>query len=185
MVGRRLKLLGAGFDAVVPLGNKIDIGFADALRVLRRRPGTKSVMLYMEGGGEGDDFFEALADTAAQLPVVALIGGRSEAGARDPVAHGLDAIPARPSGWHGRGLWRLRRRFDTRGVCGSDSRAKEPKTSHRWHQLRARACGQRWRRRWHPSFRRALGGRLCIAYAELCAGSRVRAGDRFTADEST
>ena len=87
MVGRRLKLLGAGFDAVVPLGNKIDIGFADALRVLRRRPGTKSVMLYMEGGGEGDDFFEALADTAAQLPVVALIGGRSEAGARAIQSH--------------------------------------------------------------------------------------------------
>lgn len=87
MVGRRLTQLGTGFDAVVPLGNKLDIGFADALRVLGRRPGTRAAMLYVESSDEGDEFFAALAETAALLPVVALIGGRSEAGARATQSH--------------------------------------------------------------------------------------------------
>lgn len=87
MVGSRLGELSAGFDAVVSVGNKLDVGFTEIVRVFSRRPRTTSMLLYLEDNDEGDGLFAALADAAARVRVVVLIGGRTSAGARAARSH--------------------------------------------------------------------------------------------------
>ncbi|HWI74807.1 MAG TPA: CoA-binding protein [Baekduia sp.] len=85
--GIRLEALGSGFDAIVTLGNKVDLGFSDALLALARRPQTESILMYMEGHDEGDDFFDALTTVTAEVPVVAMIGGETAVGAQAAHSH--------------------------------------------------------------------------------------------------
>ena len=87
MIGSRLGELGAGFDAVISVGNKLDVGFTEIVRVFADRPGTTAMLLYLEDSDEGDGFFTALAEAAAAMQVVVLLGGRTSAGARAARSH--------------------------------------------------------------------------------------------------
>ena len=87
MIGARLGELGAGFDAVISVGNKLDVGFTETVRVLADRPRTTAMLLYLEDSDEGDGLFTALAEAAAAMPVVVLLGGRTSAGARAARSH--------------------------------------------------------------------------------------------------
>ncbi len=79
-VARRLRALGAGLDVLLSLGNKLDVGFADALAAIGARETTGSVLLYLEGLGEGDVLLDRVAELSAAIPVVVVAGGRSEPG---------------------------------------------------------------------------------------------------------
>jgi len=85
--GRRLAELGAGFDVLLSLGNKVDVNLTDALSVLAERPSTSGIMLYLERLDEGEPFLERLASITPDLPVVAVIGGRTSAGQRASRSH--------------------------------------------------------------------------------------------------
>jgi acyl-CoA synthetase (NDP forming) len=87
LVGPRLNALGTGIDVHLPLGNKIDIGFAEAVRALGDRPTTRAILLYIEDGDEGEALLDAVADVACRKPVVALVGGRTSAAARATQSH--------------------------------------------------------------------------------------------------
>jgi acetyltransferase len=79
-VARRLSALGGGFDVLLSLGNKLDVGFAEALDTLAERARTESVLLYLERLDEGDELLDTIERVTASLPVVALVGGRTKAG---------------------------------------------------------------------------------------------------------
>ncbi|MEA2623397.1 MAG: hypothetical protein QOH61_2307 [Chloroflexota bacterium] len=79
-VARRLTELGSGFDVLMALGNKIDVGFTDSLRALGERPSTQAILLYLERLDEGEAFLDLLSELSQQVPVVALLAGRTTAG---------------------------------------------------------------------------------------------------------
>jgi acyl-CoA synthetase (NDP forming) len=79
-IARRLRSLGNGLDVLVSLGNKVGLGFADALDALAIRRETQSVLLYLEQLDEGDALLDRIAHLSQELPVIAVVGGRTDAG---------------------------------------------------------------------------------------------------------
>lgn len=91
-LSRRFKQLGDGFDAIVTLGNRMDVGVAEAVRTLARRGPKGSALLYLESFDEGDALLDAIADYAGQRPVVVLLGGRSASGRAAAMSHTASMI---------------------------------------------------------------------------------------------
>ncbi len=79
---RRLPL-----GTVVSVGNAMQLGIADFLEHLGGDPGISAVLLYIESIDDPGRFAAAARPVAAQKPVIALIGGRTPAGARAAMAH--------------------------------------------------------------------------------------------------
>jgi acetate---CoA ligase (ADP-forming) len=86
-VAHRLRNLGAGFDALINLGNKSDIDFTVALQAVALRPQTSCILLYMESFDEGDRFLSMLSNVALQVPVVITFGGETAAGLYSARSH--------------------------------------------------------------------------------------------------
>ena len=80
---------GLGLSAFVSVGNQADLGVEDFLAPLADDPDTRAVALYIEAlrPGTGRAFLEAARRLAAVKPVVALLGGRTEAGRRSSASH--------------------------------------------------------------------------------------------------
>ncbi|MGN9838217.1 acetate--CoA ligase family protein [Nonomuraea sp. H19] len=76
---------GLAFSRVATVGNAADVTPAELLRWLARDPETQAVGLYLEDPRGGRELYEALS--AAELPVVLLVGGRSGQGRRAAVSH--------------------------------------------------------------------------------------------------
>lgn len=85
--GIRLAQLGAGFDVVVSLGNKVDVNFSDALTLVAEAGTSTSLVLYLERADEGDAFFDVVANVAANLPTAAIVAGKTAAGRRATRSH--------------------------------------------------------------------------------------------------
>jgi acyl-CoA synthetase (NDP forming) len=77
---------------VVSVGNSLQIGIEDHLEHLGDDPTISSVFLYIESFEDPARFRAIARGVAARKPVVALIGGRTEAGARAAAAH-TGAVP--------------------------------------------------------------------------------------------
>jgi acetyltransferase len=86
-VARRLDELGAGFDVLIAFGNKIDVGIRDAVGVVASRGTTSAILLYIERLDEGDALLDMLEDASRDLPIVALLSGRTNAGKAATASH--------------------------------------------------------------------------------------------------
>src|SRR5262249_11159863 len=69
------------------IGNQADVGFAECLDWLADDPDTRVVGLFVEGIRDGRAFIAAARRLARAKPVVALKGGRAEAGRRAAGSH--------------------------------------------------------------------------------------------------
>ena len=83
----RLSALGSGYDVMLSLGNKLDLTLDEAIGAVSGRPSTESIFLYLERLDEGDRFLDSLALLTQEVPVVALLAGRTVAGRRATVSH--------------------------------------------------------------------------------------------------
>jgi acetyltransferase len=78
---------GLGVAKFLSIGNQADLGFAECLAWLADDPETRVVGLFVEGLHDGPAFVAAAGRLAAAKPVVALKGGRLEAGRRAAGSH--------------------------------------------------------------------------------------------------
>jgi acyl-CoA synthetase (NDP forming)/GNAT superfamily N-acetyltransferase len=73
---------GTGFSSFVSAGNNADISGTDLLQYWEADPDTKLVMLYLESFGDPRHFSTIARRVARTMPILAVKGGRSAAGAR-------------------------------------------------------------------------------------------------------
>ncbi len=89
---------GLGVRHWITTGNEADVSVAECLHHFAHDPGTKVIMAYAEGFGDGEKLVAALeAARAARKPVVFMKVGRSEIGAEAAQSHtaalaGADAV---------------------------------------------------------------------------------------------
>ena len=73
---------GTGFSAFVSSGNNADISGTDLIQYWEADPDTNLVMLYLETFGDPRHFSRVARRAARTMPILAVKGGRSAAGAR-------------------------------------------------------------------------------------------------------
>ncbi|HLZ94147.1 MAG TPA: GNAT family N-acetyltransferase [Candidatus Dormibacteraeota bacterium] len=73
---------GTGFSSFVSAGNNADISGSDLLQYWEGDPATNLVMLYLESFGDPRRFSRIARRVARTMPILAVKGGRSAAGAR-------------------------------------------------------------------------------------------------------
>lgn len=88
---------GVGFNRFVCAGNEADIKLEDYLEYFSRDPGTKVIMLYMEGLRDARRFFKLAKEITLTKPIVVMKAGGTENSARASRSHtgalaGSDAI---------------------------------------------------------------------------------------------
>lgn len=88
---------GIGFSHVVSLGDSADVDFGDMMDYLALDPGTKSVLLYIEGVTHARKFMSAARALSRLKPVVVIKAGRHQAAAAAAASHtgamaGSDAV---------------------------------------------------------------------------------------------
>lgn len=71
---------GIPLGAVVSVGNAMHLDLADYIEYLGDDPNCKVILLYVEAFGDPERFKTATRRIAAKKPVIALVGGRTEAG---------------------------------------------------------------------------------------------------------
>ncbi len=76
-----------GVSKFFSIGNQVDITHADILEALADDDDTRVVGLFIEGVKDGRKFLEAVSKIAADRPVVAFKGGKSNAGSRAAASH--------------------------------------------------------------------------------------------------
>ena len=79
--------LAIPLGTIVSVGNAVQLGPADYLEFLGNDPAVSTVLLYIESIDDLARFRAIARKVTAEKPVVALIGGRTEAGARAAAAH--------------------------------------------------------------------------------------------------
>ena len=88
---------GIGFSHVVSLGDMADVDFGDMLDYLAADPGTRAILLYVEGITQARKFMSAARAAARAKPVLAVKVGRFAESARAARSHtgalaGSDAV---------------------------------------------------------------------------------------------
>jgi len=78
---------GLRFSKIVSYGNALDVNESELLEYFSKDPETEIIAAYIEGVKDGKRFMRAMAETAAQKPVVIYKGGRTEAGRRAAYGH--------------------------------------------------------------------------------------------------
>lgn len=76
-----------GFSHMVSLGDMLDVDFGDMLDYLANDPRTDAILMYVEGIKHSRKFMSAARAAARMKPVVAVKGGRFEAGMRAAASH--------------------------------------------------------------------------------------------------
>jgi len=76
-----------GFSLFASLGSMIDVDFGDLIDFLGDDPNTKSIMLYMEGVGNGKKFISASKGFARNKPIIVLKPGRFTESAKAALSH--------------------------------------------------------------------------------------------------
>ena len=87
LIMRHLGGLGLGVSRFLSIGNQADVTIADALEYLADDPETTLVACFIESVRDGRAFVEAARRVSAAKPLVALKGGRTEAGRRAAGSH--------------------------------------------------------------------------------------------------
>lgn len=78
---------GIWFNKAVSIGNCADLGIEDFLCYLEDDSQTKVIGIYSENLRDGNAFYRSLRRAAKKKPVVVLVGGRSNAGAKAAASH--------------------------------------------------------------------------------------------------
>ena len=84
---REVRARGLGVAKFLSIGNQSDLGFTECLDWLAGDPDTRVVGLFVEGIRDGRAFVAAARRLGRAKPVVALKGGRAEAGRRAAGSH--------------------------------------------------------------------------------------------------
>jgi acyl-CoA synthetase (NDP forming) len=84
---RRGQRRGVAYRSLITMGDCADLGPADLLPWFLEDPETKVIGLYLEDAPGGRALFDVLAKAKGRKPVVLLIGGRTDAGARAASSH--------------------------------------------------------------------------------------------------
>lgn len=84
---REVRARGLGVAKFLSIGNQSDLGFTECLDWLADDPDTRVVGLFVEGIRDGRAFVAAARRLGRAKPVVALKGGRAEAGRRAAGSH--------------------------------------------------------------------------------------------------
>ena len=78
---------GIGFSHLVSLGDMADVDFGDMLDYFAGDPGTRAILLYMEGVTHARKFMSAARIAARAKPVVVVKAGRRSEGAKAASSH--------------------------------------------------------------------------------------------------
>ena len=84
---REVRTRGFGVARFLSVGNQVDVGFEECLEWLAADAATRVIGLFVEGVRDGRAFVEAARRATRVKPVVALKGGRAEAGRRAAASH--------------------------------------------------------------------------------------------------
>jgi acetyltransferase len=76
-----------GFSYYVGVGNEADIRFHEYLEFFQRDPGTRAILMYVEGMRDGRSFLQQAYKTSRKKPIVMLKSGRSATGQRSAGSH--------------------------------------------------------------------------------------------------
>ncbi len=76
-----------GFSYYVGVGNEADIKFHEYLEFFRQDPGTRAILMYVEGMREGRKFLQQAYKTTLDKPIILLKSGRSATGKRSAGSH--------------------------------------------------------------------------------------------------
>ncbi len=76
-----------GFSMVISVGNQVDLGFVDFIRVVAADPHTRAIILYIEEIRRGREFLSAVREITATKPVIALKSGSSRKGQKAAASH--------------------------------------------------------------------------------------------------
>jgi acyl-CoA synthetase (NDP forming) len=98
MLVRYGELRGLRFSKVISYGNALDIDESDFLDYLAQDDETEIIAAYFEGIKDGRKFLDSLSRAASVKPVIAIKGGRSEAGSSAVASH-TAAIAGSMSVW--------------------------------------------------------------------------------------
>lgn len=90
---------GIGFSGIVSVGDMIDVDFGDCIDYFAEDPGTKAILLYVEGLREARKFMSAARKAVRLKPVIVVKSGRHDEGARAAATHtgaiaGADSVYA-------------------------------------------------------------------------------------------
>ena len=83
----RAERRGIGIDKYVSVGNQAITSAIDVLDALGDDPQTAVALVYLEGVGDGRDFFEVARRITPRKPIVVLRGGLTEIGGRAAASH--------------------------------------------------------------------------------------------------
>ncbi len=78
---------GLGVSSFVSLGNKLDVSSNDLLCYWANDPSTRVIALYLESFGNSRKFARLARSISPERPIVALKGGRTNAGSRGAQSH--------------------------------------------------------------------------------------------------
>lgn len=80
---------GIGFSQAISIGNAVDLRSAELLAFLLADPGTRAIVVYLEGWLEGEArvFCEAVRRSPTRKPVILLQPGDTDAGRRAALSH--------------------------------------------------------------------------------------------------
>ncbi|MEE4338144.1 acetate--CoA ligase family protein [Erythrobacter sp.] len=78
---------GIGFSAVVSVGDMAQTDIGELVALFARDPGTRAILLYIEGLADGSGFLEAARAASGSKPVIALKAGRSREAGRAALSH--------------------------------------------------------------------------------------------------
>jgi acyl-CoA synthetase (NDP forming) len=76
-----------GFSYYVGVGNEADIKFHEYLEFFTNDPGTRAIVMYVEGMSDGRKFLQQAYKTTPQKPIILLKSGRSSTGQRSAGSH--------------------------------------------------------------------------------------------------
>jgi acetyl coenzyme A synthetase (ADP forming)-like protein len=82
-----VKRLNLGISTFASVGNKADVSGNDLIQYWEEDPETDVILLYLESFGNPKKFAEIARRVSRRKPIVAVKGGRSEAGARAASSH--------------------------------------------------------------------------------------------------
>jgi acetyltransferase len=78
---------GIGFSHLISMGDMSDVDFGDVLDMLARDPGTRAILMYVEGITHARKFMSAARGVARIKPVIVLKAGRHAAAAKAAASH--------------------------------------------------------------------------------------------------
>lgn len=80
LVTEAMARTGQGFSYCIGVGNNIDIGFSEYIGYLAADPGTRAIMMHVEGFRNGRAFLDAAREVTPEKPIVLLKAARTSAG---------------------------------------------------------------------------------------------------------